>query len=338
MRLELRHLRIVCAIADHGSLTKAAAALGLAQPALTAQLQRIERTLGGTLFDRDRRGARPTALGDLVLARARVVLPAVQGLEEDAARMVSNGTQRRVYRIGAVNGPILSGLVRRLAADEPRANLTTYTSWAAADLVEMLATGRLDFALVGVCGDARPPEAPGNAELAWLPVATDGVFVLLSDSHRLADKDEVDLSDLAEVQWAVTPGDGCFRACFAAACVRSGFTPRNIYEGDVRTCMELVEDGAAVALCQSSFRPLANLVPVPIAGTPLRWRHLLGWHPEAPAAKLAEQVADHAIASYQDAVARLPLTAQWLRRHPHLGACAPAGAYTVRRGADTMAQ
>jgi hypothetical protein len=102
--------------------------------------------------------------------------------------------------------------------------------------------------------------------------------------------------------------------------------------------MELVEDGAAVALCQSSFRPLANLVPVPIAGTPLRWRHLLGWHPEAPAAKLAEQVADHAIASYQDAVARLPLTAQWLRRHPHLGACAPAGAYTVRRGADTMAQ
>jgi DNA-binding transcriptional LysR family regulator len=67
MNLELRHLRVVCAIAETGSLTKAAAQLGLAQPALTAQLQRIERALGGPLFERDRRGARPTALGELVL-------------------------------------------------------------------------------------------------------------------------------------------------------------------------------------------------------------------------------------------------------------------------------
>jgi DNA-binding transcriptional LysR family regulator len=79
MDIELRHLRVVCAIADTGSVTKAAALLGLAQPALTTQLQRIERTLGGTLFERDRRGARPTALGELVLARARVLIPAVKG-------------------------------------------------------------------------------------------------------------------------------------------------------------------------------------------------------------------------------------------------------------------
>ena len=56
MNLELRHLKVVCAIAETGSVTKAASLLGLAQPALTAQLQRIERTLGGPLFERDRRG------------------------------------------------------------------------------------------------------------------------------------------------------------------------------------------------------------------------------------------------------------------------------------------
>lgn len=71
MDLELRHLRVVCAIADAGSVTKAASQLGLAQPALTAQPQRIERALGGPLFERDRRGARATPLGELVLARAR---------------------------------------------------------------------------------------------------------------------------------------------------------------------------------------------------------------------------------------------------------------------------
>ena len=71
MDLELRHLRMICAIAEAGSVSRAASVLGLAQPALTAQLQRIERTLGGPLFERDRRGARPTAMGELVLSRAR---------------------------------------------------------------------------------------------------------------------------------------------------------------------------------------------------------------------------------------------------------------------------
>ena len=95
MDLEIRHLKVVCAIAETGSVTKAASRLGLAQPALTAQLQRIERILGGTLFERDRRGARPTALGELVLSRARVLLPAMKGLRDDAARLASAGGTRR---------------------------------------------------------------------------------------------------------------------------------------------------------------------------------------------------------------------------------------------------
>lgn len=57
MDIELRHFRVICTIAELGSVTRAAAALGLAQPALTAQLQRIERALGRPLFERDRRRA-----------------------------------------------------------------------------------------------------------------------------------------------------------------------------------------------------------------------------------------------------------------------------------------
>lgn len=329
MRLELRHLRIVCAIADHGSVTKAAAALGLAQPALTAQLKRIERTIGGPLFERDRHGARPTTLGDLVLNRARLLLPAVQGLEDEAARMAGNGASMKTYRIGAVNGPILSGLVQRLAAAHPHAVLTTYPSWEAMELAELLTTGRLDYALVGVCGDAAPPTAPirepvagligSDRDLMWHVVAVDAVFVLLPERHPLAAQDEVDLADLADTPWVVTPGDSCFRSCFAAACARAGFTVRTMYEGDVRTGVELVEAGAAVAPCQSSFRPPPGLVTVPIAGTPLRWRHLLGWHPEASAARHADVMVEYATAAYHDAVARLPRYVRWLAGEPRFG-------------------
>jgi DNA-binding transcriptional LysR family regulator len=317
MKLELRHLRIVCAIADAGSVTKAAANLGLAQPALTAQLKRIERTFGGTLFDRDRHGVRPTALGELVLARARVLLPAVQGLQEEVARLAAGGEPMKAYRIGATGGPILSGLVRRLAAEHPQVVLSTHTAWSATELAGLVGSGRLDYAVVGVCGDAPPPAT--EHDLSWRAVATDAVFVLLPERHPLAAVDDVDLADLAGASWAMTPGDGCFRGCFAAACARAGFAVRDVYEGDIRTCVELVETGTAVAPCQSSFRPPPGLVSVPIAGTPLHWRHLLGWRPDAPAARHADRIAGYAADAYQEAVGRLPRSARWLAEHPRFG-------------------
>lgn len=317
MNLELRHLKVVCAIAETGSVTKAASTLGLAQPALTAQLQRIERTLGGPLFERDRRGARPTALGELVLARARVLLPAMKGLQDEAARLAGAGRAISHYRFGAVNSPILGRLVHRLATDQPHAQISTHPSWYVDELAQLVLAGRLDFILSGVCGDALPSAEYG---LTWRPVAVDAVFVLLPESHPLADQDEVHLAALRSEQWVAAPGDGCFGDCFAAACARAGFTPRKVYETDVRSCLDLVDSGAAVALCQATFPPVSGLVTRPLAGAPLRWRLLLGWHPDSPAAQIADWVLGHAIGAYNDSLARNPHYRAWLGRNPTFGA------------------
>src|SRR3712207_2277008 len=146
MNLELRHLKVVCAIAETGSVTKAASMLGLAQPALTAQLQRIERTLGGPLFERDRRGARPTPLGQLVLDRARVLLPAVKGLQDEAAKLAGASVDAvSRYRIGTINGPLGGGLVHRLTADDPGAKVTLHHSLDSHGLADMVVGGRLDI-------------------------------------------------------------------------------------------------------------------------------------------------------------------------------------------------
>ena len=313
----MRHLKVVCAIAETGSVTKAASLLGLAQPALTAQLQRIERALGGPLFQRDRRGARPTPLGDLVLARARVLLPAMKGLQDEAARLVGSGSATSCYRIGGANSPILGGLVHRLATEKPRTEVSTYATWSADELVQMVAGGRLDYALFGVCGDAAPSTGSG---LEWRVVAVDPVCVLLPATHPLAGQEEVELAALAEQHWAAAPGDGCFANCFAAACARAGFTPRKLYETDIRTCLDLVEAGEAVALCQATFRRVPGLVSRPIAGAPLRWRLLLAWHSDAPAARSADRVLAHALDAYAAIVARNPDYLAWLKRHPAFGA------------------
>ncbi len=320
MELELRHLKVVTTIASSGSITKAAAVLGVAQPALTAQLGRIERTLGGSLFDRDHRGVRATPLGELVIARAELLLPAMAGLLEEANRF-SDGARdpgRRMERLslGSSTSALLAPLIQQLAARLPSVAVSTTASWSADDVAVMLDDGRIDAAVVGVCAGSGPP---GHPDLEWRTFAVDPVFVLLPEGHDLAGRSEVSLADFAESDWAATPGDGCFRACFAAACAREGFTPSSLFVTDAASCMELVASGTAVALCQA-VRVLPGFVTVPLVGAPLTWRHVVGWRPDSAAAELGDLLTASVGAAHQDLVGRSAVYSGWLRDHPTYGA------------------
>jgi DNA-binding transcriptional LysR family regulator len=314
--IELRHLKIVLAIAEAGSVTKAAANLGLAQPALTTQLQRIERALGGTLFERDRLGARPTALGDLVLARARVVLPALHGLQDEASILVGSGPVSR-YRVGATNGPVAGGLVQRLTDAHPGRQVSILSTWSVNEIAQKVLAGDLDFALVGACAGDKSSQEGG---LVWQPVSVDAVWALISRDHPLAGRSEVALSELSGEQWVTAPGDTCFNECFAAACAREGFSPRAALEMDVGSVMDLVAGGKAVALAQATIREIEGVTAVPIAGAPMGWRHLLGWDRNGPVSQLAGEVFELAVAAYQDIVRQRHRYARWLDGHPELGA------------------
>jgi DNA-binding transcriptional LysR family regulator len=314
MDLELRHLRVVCAVAEAGSVTKAASVLGLAQPALTAQLQRIERAIGGPLFERDRRGCRPTALGELVLARARVLLPAVTELREDAARLVNTGSSAAArFRIGAMPGPIIGGLVHRLTVEYPSADVTTHSTWSSEELATMVGDGRLDYALIVGCSESPMPAEP---RIVWHEVVVEPLFVLLSESHPLATLDEVPLRELADAHWASVPSDDCIKECFAAACVRAGFSPKRLLVADVSTCVDLVQTDDVVLICQPTFRQRAGVVAAPLVGAPLRARQLIGWRLDGPMSGFAATLIDYAAAAYHDGLLRSPRYANWLAAHP----------------------
>jgi len=318
MQLELRHLRIVCTVAEAGSVSKAASTLGIAQPALTAQLHRIEHAVGGKLFVRTNRGTDPTPLGQLVLNRARLLLPAAGALQDEAVLMAGDRRDAplRRYRIGTTGGPILGGLVRRLLWERPEPEVETWSSYHLDELAVRLAAGRLDYAVVGVCGDTLPSPDHG---LTWRPIAVDAVCALLPEQDALAGRSEIDLAELRDRRWVASTGDGCFTDCFATACARAGFIAADMLEADVRTALDLVAAGDAVGLCQGTFRPPRGLVHRPLAGAPLHWRHLMGWHPDGSAAAHAPPVRNHAAAAYLDTVHRDPAYARWLAAHPHLG-------------------
>ncbi|MFI2032742.1 LysR family transcriptional regulator [Streptomyces buecherae] len=312
MDLEMRHLRAIRTIAEAGSLTRAAAVLGLAQPALSAQLKRIEATLGGRLFERGRYGVRTTALGDFVLDRARILLPAVGQLQREAVRLTQDGEQAPAFRLGGTHGPLLGAMVDRLSAAHPGAPVTTRISWSDREIAASVADGRLNFAVIGACGQSTPPEPD---RLAWRQFAVDPIFVMLSTDHPLAARSEVELADLADEAWAVVPGDGCFGECFNAACARAGFRPRRLYETDIASCVYLAEVGRAAGLCRATLPTPPGLVTRALAGTPLMWRHLIGWDPYGPAADVASDVVEHAYAAHADAATRSESYAAWLAAH-----------------------
>ncbi len=86
MDLSLRDLEYVATIARERNITRAAAALTMAQPALSQSLQRIERRLGVRLFDRTSRQVTPTAAGEVLADRAAEILDQVRSAVRDTRR------------------------------------------------------------------------------------------------------------------------------------------------------------------------------------------------------------------------------------------------------------
>jgi DNA-binding transcriptional LysR family regulator len=323
MDLELRHLRIVCAVAEAGSVTKAAASLGLAQPAVTAQLRRIERSLGGPLFERGRHGVTPTALGDLVLTRAKVLLPAARQLHDDAVRLAAaagraEGDTPARIRLGTTGSPYLAEMVRLLEKSEPVTEIVTSASFRASELLDRVRSDRLDCATIGCCGEHGMPK---DADLDVRKVAVEPVCVMVNENHPASALPEVPLALLADEHWAWLPGDGCLHECFVAACARAGFSPRTGYESDSATCIEMSRTGRAVTLCLPTRRA-PGVVVRPIAGGPLRWVHVMVWPADMSGHAVRDLLLRRAGEAYTQIVSSAPAYGDWLSHNPTFGLAA----------------
>ncbi len=149
-RPSIRQLECVVAVADHGSFRRAAAAVGISQPALSTQIQAVEATLGVQLFERDRRSVLVTMAGSDVVAQARVALAAVDGVR-DAARRRSEPLvgPLRLGVIPTVAPYWLPALLPQVRTRFPRLELILREDQTAR-LLAQLGEGRLDVAMLAL--------------------------------------------------------------------------------------------------------------------------------------------------------------------------------------------
>lgn len=309
----MRHLRALCAIADTGSLRKAAAQLGMTQPSLTTQLRRIENAIGGSLFTRGRTGSEPTPLGHSVLSRARPIVAEMSALTT-AAQDAAGGTRGPHLRLGSTASRAVVGWLHRTQARLPGTDTTIHSDVSSSPLLRMLAANELDAAFVHE-PEHFPLRVPAGLEQRVV-VAREPQFVALSTDHPRAAQPSVRMAELAADRWIVDPTAddeyAALRRAFAAAgCPAAGRELRVANVRDTTTAAELVASGEAVCPCQPTSRPRPGMAILPLTDDPLAVRLLLVSRPGGDTPALHDDLEQ----AYVEVAWAAAAYRQWLLRH-----------------------
>ncbi|MEU7582991.1 LysR family transcriptional regulator [Streptomyces sp. NPDC041068] len=283
MPVNLPQLRAFLAVVDAGGFSAAAAELGLSQSAVSHAVASLERELAAPLLVRSG-PVRTTALGERVLPYARGALAAVRSVEElaaDAERTMS-GTVRLASTPTVCQG-LVPGLLRHWREDQPRITVRVFEG-DSAEVADWLENGTADAAVL-----IDPPPGPG------IQLAEDGYRALLPRDHPLAGEETVDIRDLEDDEFLISP-NGCedrVRAIHGLAGLR--FTPAHRVR-DLATLISMVQAGLGVTVLSEVSRSLIppDLVLLPVAPRTSRRLVLTGprsrsWHPAVRA--LAESAA-----------------------------------------------
>jgi molybdate transport repressor ModE-like protein len=246
--LDAAALRLVRTVHETGSVTAAARALGLTQPAASQQLRSIERTVGTPVVVRAGRGVRLTDAG-LVLARnAAAVQSALDATLEEVAAVASLRAGRvRVAAFPSAAATLVPGALAALRAAHPGLG-TTFAEAEPPEALAELAAGRVDLALTFRDAGAlagTDPTAPPH-EQHRVPLLRDEVLVVLPVADGREPGSAVDLADLADRPWIA----GCpqCRAQLVGTCARAGFAPRvDFATDDYPAVLSLVRAGLGVA-------------------------------------------------------------------------------------------
>ncbi|NUR85904.1 MAG: LysR family transcriptional regulator [Nonomuraea sp.] len=236
--IDTRRLRTLRAVADHGTVTAAAAALHLTPSAVSQQLGALEHEVGHRLFTRDGRGVQLTAVGRIMLGHANEVLAQLERAEaEIAAYADGEAGEIAVACFATAISAVLSPAMAALATTHPGLRIRVLDAEGDAGL-SLLLDERVDLA-VAVEYRGAPDRITRRA------LYSEPFDLVLPPGHAIP----ADLAALAHDTWIGPYPGNPVHEVIVAACERAGFTPRFAHSSDdFRAVVALVGAGAGVAL------------------------------------------------------------------------------------------
>ncbi|MFE9251605.1 LysR family transcriptional regulator [Streptomyces sp. NPDC007088] len=265
--IEARRLHILRAVADHGTVTSAAAALYLTPSAVSQQLSALEQETGHRLVERSARGVRLTPAGEILLSHTHVVLAQLERAEAELAAYSSGASGTVTVTsfatgIGLVVAPALAVLA------DTAAGIRVRVRDAEGDAsLPMVLDRQTDIA---VAVEYRGAPGADDPRLTRVPLYAEPFDAVLPLAHPLAAAPRVPLSDLSGDTWiGPFPGNPCHDVV-VLACEHAGFQPTLEHlSDDFRAVVALASAGVGVALVpRSALRgmDLTDVVVRPVDG------------------------------------------------------------------------
>ncbi len=214
----MQHLRTFLAIAESGSLVRAAGKLNVTQPAVTKILAELEADIGQPLVERTRQGIVLTASGHILLSYATRSLRTLQeGLDSVAETQLADAPVIRIGALPNVGATVLPAAVRGFVVNFPTARLRISTG-SNALLLASLRQGRLDL-VIGRLGE--PADMQG---LAFEQLYTEPLVFVSRPDHPLAVSKQLPIAELGRFQLLLPDAGTRVRAIADEFLLSSGMT------------------------------------------------------------------------------------------------------------------
>jgi DNA-binding transcriptional LysR family regulator len=232
--LDVTRLRVIDAVARHGSVTAAARELHYSQPSVTHHLGRLEAETGAQLLQRVGRGIRLTEAGLLLADRAAEIIGRIDAADAELAAHIGLSAGRvRLAGFSSAVGSLVPRAVAALASRHPGLQISL-TDTHPPESLELLRTGRIDVAIIFRYDETEPE--PSGVRLHHL---LDDPLYLLSTQR------EPTLGGLRDATW-IAGCDRC-RSHLMSLCAEEGYEPRIGYISDDMVVMQaLVAAGLGV--------------------------------------------------------------------------------------------
>ena len=245
--MDLRQLRYLVALADERHFTRAAAREHVAQPALSQQIRKLEEEVGVALVERTTRKVSITDAGELLVARARRILSECNAAhaELEALRGILTGH----VSVGAMHtmGPVDVSLALAIFHQRHPGVELTVLEQSSEELAEMLRDDVLDLAYLSVT------ERIESHGLGLHQLVSEEIVLILPQSHPLAKRSGVRMSELAGEQFISYREGSRLRELLNRAAREAGFDPQVMLESnESRRIRRLVARGMGVAILPRS--------------------------------------------------------------------------------------
>jgi DNA-binding transcriptional LysR family regulator len=246
--MDLKHLRAFVAVAEDGTVSKAATRLNTAQPALSRQIIDLERELGIALFDRVGRRLRLTGEGEQFLGNCRRLLGDVSALTEQAHDLRrGDGGILKVTASPQMIDNVFSMFLHRYAERYPKVQVRLIEG-IGANVLTLIERG--DAVLGTVGHEALPPDSDQFGSVPLLPITFSAAY---REPFDLGHRSAIDVRDLAPHPLLLLDPSFVLRKTFDAACRLARIRPNVLFEcSSPHTLLSLAEAGHGIAIVPSN--------------------------------------------------------------------------------------